>query len=99
LADELAPFKAIKTTLYGDYSHTKEALKKSNAYINQKVITKDSNFSHLEVFSIGKSESKYPSKWKTEIYFPIRSKKSTPKVEVKTEETSPIESEINSSTI
>jgi hypothetical protein len=99
LADELAPFKAIKTTLYGDYSHTKEALKKSNAYINQKVITKDSDFSHLEVFSIGKSESKYPSKWKTEIYFPIRSKKSTPKVEVKTEETSPIESEINSSTI
>lgn len=99
LADELEPFNAIKTTLYGDYSHTKEALKKSNAYINQKVITKDSNFSHLEVFSISKSESKHPSKWKTEIYFPIRSKKTNPKVEVKTQEKSQIKSEISTTTI
>lgn len=99
LADKLESFKAIKTTLYGDYSHTKEALEKSNAYINQKVITKDSDFSHLEVFSISKSESKYPSKWKTEIYFPVQSKKSSPKVEVKTEDTSPIESEINATSI
>jgi len=99
LADELEPFNAIKTTLYGDYSHTNEALKKSKNYINQKVITKDSNFSHIEVFSISKFESKYPSKWKTDLYFPVRSKKSNSKVEEKTEEKSLTKSEISSTTI
>lgn len=87
LSDELKPFKAVKTTLYGDYSHSSEVIKKSKAYINQKVITPSSNFSHIDVFTIGKNETKYPSKWKTESYFPVQSKKITPKPIV--EETTP----------
>ena len=81
LADELDSFQAIKTTLYGDYSHTKETLKKSKAYINQKVITPGSQFSHIAVYSISKKETKHPSKWKTDFYFPVQIKNNTPKKE------------------
>lgn len=99
LADELESFKAIKTSLYGDYSHTEEALKKSKSYINQKVITPDSKFSHLEVYTISKSDIKNPSKWKTEIYFPVKQKKATPKIAPATEEISNPETDTNSSEI
>ena len=88
MSDQLEAFPAIKATLKGDYSHTGEALKKSKAYINQKVITPDSRFSHLEVYTISKSDIKNPSKWKTEIYFPIKPKKATPKIVPATEEIS-----------
>lgn len=88
MSDQLEAFPAIKATLKGDYSHTGEALKKSKAYINQKVITPDSRFSHLEVYTISKSDIKNPSKWKTEIYFPIKPKKVTPKIVPATEEIS-----------
>ena len=80
MSDELDSFTAIKTTLNGDYSHLKEALKKSKNYINQKVITPDSKISHLEVYTINKSDVKNPSKWKTELYFPVRPKNTAPKV-------------------
>ena len=87
LADELETFQAIKTTLYGDYSHTKEALKKSKSYINQKVITPGSSFSHIEVFTLSKKEINHPSKWKTDFYFPVKSKNiEVPKQEPETEE-------------
>lgn len=75
LADKLEPFKAIKTTLYGDYSHSGEVIKKSKAYINQKVITPSSKFSHIEVYTISKKDIKYPSKWRTDNYFPIQTKR------------------------
>ena len=91
MSDQLEAFPAIKATLKGDYSHTGEALKKSKAYINQKVITPDSRFSHLEVYTISKSDIKNPSKWKTEIYFPIKPKKVTPKIVPATEEISNLE--------
>ena len=99
LADELESFSAIKTSLYGDYSHTKEALKKSKSYINQKVITPDSPFSHLAIFTIGKTEIKNPSKWKTELYFPVKPKKETPKIVPETENTPDSETETNPSEI
>lgn len=88
MSDQLEAFPAIKATLKGDYSHTEVALKKSKAYINQKVITPDSRFSHLVVYTISKSDIKNPSKWKTEIYFPIKPKKVTPKIVPATEEIS-----------
>jgi len=89
MSDELESFSAIKTTLYGDYSHTKEALKKSKNYINQNVITPDSKIAHLEVYTINKLDIKNPSKWKTEMYFPVKPKNSAPKVVPKTEEPKP----------
>lgn len=95
LADELEPFLAIKTSLYGDYSHTKEAVKKSISYINRNVIPPDSRFKHLEVFTINKSDSNQPSKWKTEIYFPVKHKNSNSKTTPKVEESVNTKSENN----
>lgn len=72
LSDTLKPFQAIKTTLIGDYSHTKKALNKSVSYFRSKYITPDVTFSHIELFTTGKNEINNPSKWVTEIYYPIK---------------------------
>jgi effector-binding domain-containing protein len=71
-SDTLKPFQAIKTTLTGDYSHTKKALDKTLAYFRSKYIKPDTSFSHVEVYAIGKKEINNPSKWTTEIYYPIK---------------------------
>lgn len=74
LTGKLEPFDAIKTTLTGDYSHTKKALDKAKTYINTNRIALDPTFSHVENFTISKTEIKNPSKWVTEIYYPIKPK-------------------------
>jgi len=74
LSDTLKSFEAVKTTLRGDYTHTIKALKKTSEYFKKNNLKLDSKFSHLEVYSIGKNEINSPSKWKTEIYFPLRPK-------------------------
>jgi hypothetical protein len=74
LTGKLEPFEAIKTTLTGDYSHTKKALDKAKTYINTNRIALDPTFSHVENFTISKTEIKNPSKWVTEIYYPIKPK-------------------------
>jgi hypothetical protein len=74
LTGKLEPFEAIKTTLTGDYSHTKKALDKAKTYITTNRIALDPTFSHVENFTISKTEIKNPSKWVTEIYYPIKPK-------------------------
>lgn len=71
LSEDLKSFQAVKTTLTGDYSHNKEALNKTLDYINVNHLRADGAFSHLEIYSIGKTEMKSPSKWITEIYIPV----------------------------
>jgi len=70
----LQPFQAVKTTLTGDYSHTQKALDKTTDYLRSKYLTVDPAFSHLEIYTIGKNEINNPSKWITEIYYPIKQK-------------------------
>lgn len=70
----LQPFQAVKTTLTGDYSHNKKALDKTEEYLRSKYLTADATFSHLEIYTIGKNEINNPSKWTTEIYYPIKQK-------------------------
>lgn len=74
LTGKLEPFDALKTTLTGDYSHTKNALDKTQTYMNTNGIAVDTAFSHLENFNISKTDVKNPSKWVTEIYFPLKPK-------------------------
>lgn len=71
---KLSSFPAIKTTLKGDYSHLSKALEQTNVYFNTKAIPRDTKFSHIEVYSIGKNESSQPSKWVTYIYVPLQPK-------------------------
>jgi effector-binding domain-containing protein len=74
LSDTLHAFNAVKTTLTGDYSHTNKAFAAASTYLNTNKITSDTKFSHIEVYSRGKTESDNPSRWITEIYFPTKPK-------------------------
>ena len=58
----------------GNYTYKKDALKAAIKYTNDKKVLTDSTFSHLEIFTIGKNENLSPSKWQTDIYFPIKPK-------------------------
>lgn len=69
-AGKFASFRAVKTTLTGDYSHLKEAWDKTFAYIDaNKIAGADADY--LELYSVGKESGKGPSKWVTEIYVPV----------------------------
>lgn len=80
ICEKSEAFLAVKTSLTGDYSHLKQAMTKAVKYNVENKIALDNKFSHITVFSQGKPAVKYPSKWKTDIYFPIRPKKIIPKV-------------------
>lgn len=71
---KLEAFEAVKTTLTGDYSHRDKALDKTRQYLNANRLASGAPFSHLEIYLIDKTEIKNPSKWVTEIYYPIKSK-------------------------
>jgi effector-binding domain-containing protein len=85
MASKLNSFLAVKTTLIGDNSHIEKALEKSKSYFNTNKITPSSKFSHIEIYTISGAEIKNPSKWKTEIYFPIKPKYIAPKIVPKVE--------------
>ncbi|MBF7090824.1 transcriptional regulator [Flavobacterium sp. ALJ2] len=93
LTGKLEPFEAVKTTLKGDYSHTKQAIEKATAYIKNQKLFSDLNWSHIEIYSVSKSEIANPSKWITEIYYPVKPKvvpAETPVVNTPRTETAPI---------
>jgi effector-binding domain-containing protein len=73
-AGKLNGFEAVKTTLKGDYTHTGEAIAKTTAFINNEKIVPDLSWSHLEILTISKMDTKSPSKLMTEIYFPTKPK-------------------------
>ncbi|WP_164998698.1 hypothetical protein [Flavobacterium sp. 140616W15] len=91
----------MKTTLKGDYSHTKQAIEKATAYINNQKLSPDLNWSHLEIYSVSKFEIANPSKWVTEIYYPVKPKVvpvephvvRTPRVETTPTHTPPVAKE------
>ncbi|MRX68770.1 Polyketide cyclase / dehydrase and lipid transport [Flavobacterium resistens] len=74
LSGKLNGFEAVKTTLTGDYSHTSEAIAKTTAYINNQKIMPDLSWSHLEILTVSKLDTKSSSKLLTEIYFPTKPK-------------------------
>lgn len=71
---KLKAFQGVKMTLMGDHIHSNKALDKLDDYIKTNHLTKDTDFSHVEVFNIGKNVVKNPSQWITEFYYPIASK-------------------------
>ena len=72
LTGKLEAFEAVKTTLTGDYSHIIKAMDKTNAYIASRQIAINPSLSHIEVYTAGKTETKSPSKYVTEIYYPTK---------------------------
>lgn len=96
LSGKLEPFDAVKIILTGDYTHRDKALEKAKEYTKTNQIIKNALFSHLEIYTLSIADSNSPSKWKTEIYFPVWPKSDvkattvvvpiTPEVVPKTEE-------------
>lgn len=70
IAGKFAGFRAVKTTLTGDYSHLKAAWDKTFAYIATNNLT-EADADYIEVYRTGKDDVKGPSKFVTEIYVPI----------------------------
>ena len=77
---KLAAFDALKTSLTGNYTYKNKALAETAAYTTAKNIQTGSTFSHLEIFTRGKNDNLSPSKWITDIYFPLKPKVVTPPV-------------------
>ncbi len=71
-------YLAVKTTLFGDYSHLKEAWDKSFGYIKNNKHTESDQGNYIEIYSVGKREIKRPSQWRTEIYIPVVDKVAPP---------------------
>lgn len=65
-------YRAVRTTLTGDYTHLKEAWDKTFAYIEEKGFRYSDAGQYLEVFKVSRADEKRPSKWVTEIYVPIQ---------------------------
>ena len=64
-------FQALKTTLKGDYSHTKEAWEQARAHVRKNNLGENLNGKRMEVYTVSANQVKNPSKWITEIYLPV----------------------------
>ncbi|XLS28115.1 SRPBCC family protein [Flavobacteriaceae bacterium M23B6Z8] len=72
LTGELKPFRALKTTLTGNYSNLKEAWEKAMEYLKKNELKEDMDGSYLEVYTTDPSQYPNPSDWVTEIYIPLQ---------------------------
>lgn len=73
-AGELVPYLALKATLSGDYSHSKEAWDKAYAEITKNKWLEDPSGKYIEVYKVGPLQSRKPSEWITELFIPITAK-------------------------
>jgi hypothetical protein len=89
----LYPFQAVKTTLTGDYSHTREAWNQSVAYLKKNNLTENTEGTHIEIYSKNMLQVANPSQWVTEIYVPIKDK-----TVVASKPTQPTQAPVNQST-
>tara|TARA_R110000868_G_scaffold52950_11_gene166664 strand:+ start:2578 stop:3597 length:1020 start_codon:yes stop_codon:yes gene_type:complete len=72
LTGELQPFKAVKTTLKGDYINLKEAWDTTMEYITQNQLEMVESGPMLETYIMGPSKTSNPANWITEIYIAIK---------------------------
>ncbi|RZJ72213.1 SRPBCC family protein [Flavobacterium sp.] len=69
---EFETMKSVKVTLNGDYSHRAEAWKRAGDYIIKSKLERDPNIRVIEVLAKNIDDSKSPSKWVTQLYFPLK---------------------------
>lgn len=72
---KLEAMSAVKVTLTGDYSHMNVAKRKALEYINKNQLKQDASLKTFEVYIKTIHDIKNPSKWITEVYFPIYPKR------------------------
>jgi effector-binding domain-containing protein/ribosome-associated toxin RatA of RatAB toxin-antitoxin module len=72
LTGQLAPFKAVRTTLNGDYSNLEEAWKKAMSAITKSGLEQEENGPNLEAYLNNPSNTPNPADLKTEIYLAVK---------------------------
>lgn len=72
LIGQIEPFRAVKTTLKGDYSNLKEAWESALKYIPDTGLELTENGPMLEVYLTDPSNTPNPANWVTEIYIAIK---------------------------
>ncbi len=72
LTGQLKPFKAIKTTLKGNYVNLKEAWETAMKYISENSLMPEENGSTLEIYLTDPMETPNPADLITEIYIAIK---------------------------
>ena len=72
LTGQLEPFKALKTTLQGNYSNLEEAWQTSMKYISDHNLVQDEKGPMLETYVKDSLASPNPADWKTEIYIALK---------------------------
>ena len=91
---KLYAFQAVKTVLTGDYSHSKEAWKKTFDYISKNNLSQNTSIPYIELYTKNMEQVANPSQWITEIYVPIQAKPTVvykPKPAEETAPSAPIE--------
>ena len=71
LTGQLEPFKAVKTTLKGDYSNLKEAWEITRNYITEHGLQSTERGAMLEVYVIDQTTTLNPANWTTELYLAV----------------------------
>jgi ribosome-associated toxin RatA of RatAB toxin-antitoxin module len=66
-------YQALKVTLKGDYSRSKEARDKGFAYLKANNLQESETSSYMELYVKSSIQTNRPSEWITEIYIPIKS--------------------------
>ncbi|WP_394757877.1 GyrI-like domain-containing protein [Flavobacterium sp.] len=74
------PFQAVKATVTGNYNHKKEAIDKIFEFMSQNRLEQSDRHKIVEIIPVNSSTEKFASKWITEIYIPVRPKKTTIRV-------------------
>ncbi|HMI08030.1 MAG TPA: SRPBCC family protein [Flavobacterium sp.] len=75
---KLQSFKALKTTLTGDYSHLQQAWDKAFEYMDKNNILQNEAGAYVELYAVNMEQEKHPSKWVTAVYIPVKSKEVAP---------------------
>lgn len=68
----LESFTCYKTNLKGDYSHLSDARKKTRSYFEKNHISENTAVPMLEVYTKSSTQIANPSRWMTELYFPVK---------------------------
>lgn len=88
--DSIMPHQALKISLKGDYSHSKEAWDKGLDYLKKNNLEQNYSGTFREVYVKNNTDVKQPSQWLTEIYIPVKQQSSKP-VNVVPANSTPIE--------
>ena len=72
LTGQLEPFRAVKTTLKGNYTNLKEAWDQSMAYVTEKGFEFTETGPMLEVYVTNPEDHPNPADWVTEIFIAIK---------------------------